>query len=36
MMPLTQKLDNFDTNNQKIDEISKFNSSYQKSSIALM
>jgi hypothetical protein len=34
MMRLIQKLDKFDTNNnQKIDEISKFDSSYQKSSI---
>jgi hypothetical protein len=36
MMRLIQKLDKFDTNNQKIDEISKFHSSYHKSSIALV
>jgi hypothetical protein len=34
MMRLIQKLDKFDTNNQKIDQISKFGSSYQKSNIA--
>jgi hypothetical protein len=36
MMRLIQKLDKFDTNNQKIDQISKFDSSYQKSNIALV
>jgi hypothetical protein len=36
MMRLIQKLDNLDTNNQKIDQISKFDSGYQKSNIALM
>jgi hypothetical protein len=30
MMRLIQKLDKFDTNNQKIDEITKFHCSYQK------
>jgi hypothetical protein len=33
---LIQKLDKFDTNNQKIDQISKFDSSYQKSNITLV
>jgi hypothetical protein len=36
MMGLIQKLDRFDTNNQTIDQISKFDSGYQKSSIALV
>jgi hypothetical protein len=36
MMGLIQKLDKFDTNNQKIDQISKFDSGYQRSSIALV
>jgi hypothetical protein len=36
MMRLIQKLDKFDNNNQKIDQISKFDSGYQKSSIALV
>jgi hypothetical protein len=36
MMRLIQKVDKVDTNNQKIDEISKFDSGYQKSSIALV
>jgi hypothetical protein len=36
MMRLIQKLDKLDTNNQKIDQISKFDSGYQKSNIALM
>jgi hypothetical protein len=36
MMRLKQILDKFDTNNQKIHETSKFDSSYQKSSIALL
>jgi hypothetical protein len=35
MMRLIQKLDKLDTNNQKIDQISKFDSGYQKSNIAL-
>jgi hypothetical protein len=37
-MRLIQKLDKFDTNNQKIDQISKFDNSYhyQKSNIALV
>jgi hypothetical protein len=34
MMRLIQKLDKFGTNNQKIDQISKCDSSYQKSNIA--
>jgi hypothetical protein len=34
MMRLIQKLDKFGTNNQNIDQISKFDSSYQKSNIA--
>jgi hypothetical protein len=33
MMRLVQKLDKFDTNNQKSDQISKFDDSYQKSNI---
>jgi hypothetical protein len=36
MMRLIQKFDKFHTNNQKIDQISKFDSSYQKSNIALV
>jgi hypothetical protein len=36
MMRLIQKFDKFDTNNQKIDQISKFDSSYLKSNIALV
>jgi hypothetical protein len=36
MMRLIQKLDKFDTNNEKIDQISKFDISYQKSNIALV
>jgi hypothetical protein len=36
MMRLIQKFDKFDTNNQKIDQISQFDSSYQKSSIILV
>jgi hypothetical protein len=36
MMRFVQKLDKFDTNNQKIDQVSKFYNSYQKSNIALM
>jgi hypothetical protein len=36
MMRLVQKLDKFDTNNQKIDQISKFDNSYQKSNISLV
>jgi hypothetical protein len=36
MMRLIQKLDSFDINNQKIDKKLKFDSSYQKSSIALV
>jgi hypothetical protein len=36
MMHLIQKLDKFDTNNQKLDQISKFDSSYQKSNIVLV
>jgi hypothetical protein len=36
MMRLIQKLDKFDTNNQQIDQKSKFDTSYQKSSIALV
>jgi hypothetical protein len=34
MMRLIQKLDKFGTNNQKNDQILKFDSSYQKSNIA--
>jgi hypothetical protein len=33
MMRLVQKFDKFDTNNQKSDQISKFDDSYQKSNI---
>jgi hypothetical protein len=36
MIRLIQKLDKFDTNNQKIDQISKFDNSCQKSNIALV
>jgi hypothetical protein len=36
MMRLIQILDKFDTNNQKIQQISKFDNSYQKSNIALV
>jgi hypothetical protein len=36
MMRLIEKLDKFDTNNQKVDQISKFDSSYQKSTIVLV
>jgi hypothetical protein len=35
-MRLIQKLDKFDTNKQKLDQISKFDSSYQKSNIVLV